>query len=510
MKMRFFLLLLVVMALCINTIAQPPTWTNKQQRNLKYPNKEYINGYAQYKNQHNQEQDVFIEKLKGYAQTELVQSVQTTIESASIMATKEEGDNFSELFMMSSVSTSGMTIAGLKFKTYYDKKSKTGYAFAYANRKEVMTNYLGILKRTKSSIQQKLDQAKALTGQQTKQLMQLNSCYPQFRVAEEGQSIMFALNPEITEDELLMNDFKTLKTEVENLKAKLEKSTTGDINEAASMLAFALKSQLADNVKTIRLVNLSYQDTKMGSSFSRRFSKTLEQKLSSEAGINVVSNITKTEQEQVNKMLNGTYWEEGNAIKIILVLKDTKSNKILASAETKLNTTWLTNNSINYKPENFQQAYSTMKAFKTDEVKGGGLLTEIWTNKGDENLIYAEGDILKLFVRVNIESYIRVIYHMADGSRILLVDNYYIGSDKVNMVYELPYEFECAEPFGVETLQLNAQTKAFDKLNVTQQYGYDFISDGLNEILVNTRGFKKVANDVQKAEKRVIITTIKE
>lgn len=139
-----------------------------------------------------------------------------------------------------------------------------------------------------------------------------------------------------------------------------------------------------------------------------------------------------------------------------------------------------------------------MKAFKTDELTGGGFLAEIWTNKGDENLIYTEGEKLKLYVRINRESYIRVIYHMADGSKVLMVDNYYVGSDKVNTVYELPFEFECAEPFGVETLQLNAQTKAFDALNTTQQYGYDFISEKLNDILVNTRGFKKVTSNVFK------------
>jgi len=508
--MKGQLLTFVAILLCQILSAQTPEWTNQQIRKTNFSDTEYIKGYAEYKNQQNQTQEVFLEKLKGYAQKELIQSVQTTIESASALNSKEENGTFTELFMMSSMATCGMTITGLKFETFYDKKTKTGYAFAYANRMNVLDNYKGILNQTILSIKQKLDQAKALNGQQSKQLKQLNSCYPDFRNIEETQSIMYALKPSISESELKFGELKTLKTEVENLKASLEKGVTSDINEAAGILAFTLKDQLSADIKNIRLVNLSYQDTKMGSSFSRRFSKTLEQKLSSEAGLNVVTNVNSAGQGQEPIMLTGTYWEEGNALKIILVLKDTKNNKTLASSEAKLSTEWLKSNNINYKPENFQQAYSTMKAFKTDEVQGGGLIAEIWTNKGDENLIYTEGDLMKLFVRVNRECYIRVIYHMADGSRVLLVDNYYISSDKVNTVYELPFEFECAEPFGVETLQLNAQTKAFDKLNTTEQYGYDFISEGLNEILVNTRGFKKVTTDVQKAEKRVVITTMKE
>ncbi len=503
-------LLISLTCLAFNLFSQAPGWTNAQQRNSKYPKSDYLSGYAEYKNQRNQPEDQFIGKLKEYAQTDLVQSVQTTIESASVMKTREEDENFSQLFMMSSVATSAMTINGLKFETYYNKKTKTGYVFAWANQNEVLKNYMATLQKIKTGIQQKLEQVNALSGQTSKQLVLLNSCFPEFRKAEEAQSIMFALNSSISEADLQLAEFSKLQTEVENTKAKLEKSTAADINEAASMLSLAIKSQVPENVKSARLVNLSYQDTKMGSTFSRRFSKTLEQKLSAVAGINIVTDISDPSQAGINDMLTGTYWKEGNALRIILVLKDTKTNQTLASAETKLSQDWLTQNQINYKPENFRQAYSNMKAFKTDEVTGGGLVADIWTNKGDQNLIYTEGDDMKLFVRVNRECYIRVIYHMADGSRVLLVDNYYISSDKVNTVYELPYEFECSEPFGVETLQLNAQTQPFDALNVTNQDGYDFINEGLNDILVTTRGFKKKTNDVLKAEKRVVITTMKQ
>lgn len=507
MKQRFLLLALVISQL---TFAQLPTWTNSNQRNMKYPKARFITGYAVYKNQDNLTQEVFLEKLKGYAQKDLVNGVRTTIETASVLNSQEVNGQMNELFMVSSVSTAGMSIAGIKFETHYEKKGKTGYAFAYANRQEVFSYYINLLKQDIAKVQQKYETAMGLKNQQSNQIKELNGCYPIFRNIEESQSILFALKPAITDEELKFEIVKEISREVESLKASLQNTEATNINEAASLLALALKDQVSEDLKTARLQNLSYQDTKMGSSFSRRFSSTLEQKLSSESGINIVANVSNNSQAQVNNLLTGTYWEEGENIRIIVVLKDIVANKTLASAEAKLSIAWLNNNGVNYKPENFQQAYSTMKAFKTNEVGGGGLSAEIWTNKGDENLIYQEGDLLKLFVRVNRESYIRVIYHMADGSRVLLVNNYYISSDKVNKVYELPFEFECAEPFGVETLQLNAQTKEFDALNVTEQYGYDFISDGLPQILVNTRGFKKVTNDVLKAEKRVIITTMRE
>jgi hypothetical protein len=98
---------------------------------------------------------------------------------------------------------------------------------------------------------------------------------------------------------------------------------------------------------------------------------------------------------------------------------------------------------------------------------------------------------------------------LADGAKVLLLDNYYIGIDKVNKVYELPEEFVCAEPFGAELLLVNAQTEKFEPLNTRKQYGYEFILDNVPEILANTRGFKKVEKgELMRAENSIVITTM--
>ena len=208
-------------------------------------------------------------------------------------------------------------------------------------------------------------------------------------------------------------------------------------------------------------------------------------------------------------VLTGTFWKETNEVKLIATLKDL-NGKIVATAEAFIPNSYFETNKINYLPENFEQAYSKMRAFGLNEMIKGDLNVEIWTNKGDDNLLYTEGEKLKFFVRTNKECYLRFIYHLADGQSVLLLDNYYIAENMTNKVVEIPFEFECSEPYGVETLQANAQTVEFPKLATTKTDGYDFINDNLNEVLLNTRGFKKVvSNDVQKAEKRLIFTTMK-
>jgi hypothetical protein len=106
-------------------------------------------------------------------------------------------------------------------------------------------------------------------------------------------------------------------------------------------------------------------------------------------------------------------------------------------------------------------------------------------------------------------AYVRVIYYMADGSKVLLLDNYYIDQTKVNKVIEIPDEFECAEPFGFETMQILAQTKAFKPLLTEKKYGYDFVVQETKAIVANTRGFKKVENKDKSAEMRLNFTTVK-
>jgi hypothetical protein len=68
--------------------------------------------------------------------------------------------------------------------------------------------------------------------------------------------------------------------------------------------------------------------------------------------------------------------------------------------------------------------------------------------------------------------------------------------------------FECAPPFGVEALQVIAQTDKLPPLFTEERDGYFFITDDVSEILKNVRGFKRNNDEKLFAEKRLVITTI--
>ena len=107
-------------------------------------------------------------------------------------------------------------------------------------------------------------------------------------------------------------------------------------------------------------------------------------------------------------------------------------------------------------------------------------------------------------------SYIRFIYHLADGSRNLLLDNYYIDQSKVNRVFPIPQTFIWAFPFCVEFLQIFAQTGKFEKLDTENIDGYAILKEDLDKLLTKTRGFKKKKPELIQTENRLIITTMVE
>lgn len=96
--------------------------------------------------------------------------------------------------------------------------------------------------------------------------------------------------------------------------------------------------------------------------------------------------------------------------------------------------------------------------------------------------------------------------------RTVLFDSHYIDQSKVNKVYEIPEEFECATPFGAEVLQVFARTAEFEGVATEDVDGYDILKEDLKEFLNNTRGMKRIKKDkkeVHQSEARIVVTTMK-
>ena len=120
------------------------------------------------------------------------------------------------------------------------------------------------------------------------------------------------------------------------------------------------------------------------------------------------------------------------------------------------------------------------------------LTIEIKTNKGKDNLSFKEGELVRLYFKVNQPCKIRSIYQLADSTLVLLDNDRQVNQPEVGIWVELGDGFDVSPPFGRERLYIFAQESNFPALvTATTPDGYTLIKEGLPNALRKTRGLKK-------------------
>jgi hypothetical protein len=138
-----------------------------------------------------------------------------------------------------------------------------------------------------------------------------------------------------------------------------------------------------------------------------------------------------------------------------------------------------------------------------------GLKVDLWTNKGRDGLIFTEGDTIVVHVQANKPCYLRMVYHLADGRRILPTgeDSYRLQAGESSAA-EMTWEFECSPPFGGEYLHVFARTGPFDPVQVSLEDGYWVLRDPTDAFVAATRGIKPLQSGVMRAEASLLFTTM--
>lgn len=178
---------------------------------------------------------------------------------------------------------------------------------------------------------------------------------------------------------------------------------------------------------------------------------------------------------------------------MLLIARDARSGKAVASAEASLPKGALPAD-LPLLPQNFAQALRDQKVLAEGELVTGGLRVEAWTNKGRTNLVFASKESVTLFLRVNHPAYVRLVYLLATGKKVMLEQSYFIDASKVNQAVEYPDQFEVSAPFGVEQLFAVAFTERPEPLATLKEtvdgQEYQLVADGL-AAMVKHRGFTK-------------------
>ena len=536
------LLIALFLVVCSITPAQAqrkPDWVENYGDTWQYPQDKYIIGFGSTAGRDSEAFQIAQDDARAGVSSTIVVNVEKQLR----MVREEDQQKFSQHVISITQSSAALRLKGLSLETYGDDNPATAYALAYVSKEALKEIYSktksdlrGQIRRIIADAQEAEGDSKSMEAA-TKYL----SLYPLYAELKEAESILLVVDPstrietafdeldrEIGEASSKPKEAPLMSwTEVANKIDQLLSQSLGTVDEVARSVVIQLSKQVGDLSGQLMIVPFTYQDTKMSSSFARYFRSAVENQIglmttlkwdavSQKRGFKpksfkqITSELAKASGAQW--LFSGTYWEQGEKIKLMANLYDLDGGRILAAADVLFDASILEAAHLNPKPENFLQALKEQNAFADGEIISGQLQVDVWTSKGKDNLLFTEGEIMNVYVRVNRPAYIRLLYILAGGERTLLYDNYYIDQSKVNHAVEIPEEFECAPPFGAEMLVVFARTKGFEPLKTVEVDGYHYLeADSPIKAAAQARGMKRREDkEILQTEARIVITTIEE
>lgn len=499
------------------TLAGDPDWVTQYGRSAKYPAATYLTGFGTAPTREQDAQEI----AENNARANLARTIRVQIQSDVVDKLEEQGKKASQYFSSVTQSSTSLNLSGVKTELF--KKGNQIYALAYVSRDEIKRMYTQKKTDLKTRIQSILAEATAdeTAGKIDEAAAKYLSLFPLIDELKEADCILLvaaggSAAQAVSDGEALLG-----KSEIAVKIDRLLAQSIATIDDAARAIAYQLSKQVKEQGK-ILVSPMTYQDSKLTSPFSRYFQQVLETQLQKFAVWDIAqqasdfvpksSDVTRdlVSASGAKQLFEGNYWEQGDRIKLIGRLRDGATSRILASAEVSFDRKLIDASGLSIKPENVLTVLSDQKAFRKDEIISSDIQLDVWTNKGAENLLFTEGEIMKVYVRVNRAAHVRLLYNFADGSRTLLFNDHYIDESKANQVVEIPGEFECVAPFGGETMVVVVRTTEFPTLQTLERDGILFLEEkDATKAGFGVRGFKKKDSaDVQQNEQRLTITTM--
>ncbi|MBT4502468.1 MAG: DUF4384 domain-containing protein [Gemmatimonadetes bacterium] len=457
------------------------------------------------------------------ARSNLIKGIRTQISSEFISTETETAQRLDEFTQSRIVSTATLEVDGVRLERQESGK-KVAYVLAVLEKKEGRQLHRVKIERLDRELQRSLAEAREQeeSGAGEKALKAYLQLYPLLASREEAEAVLLALGGfgQSAFDELdqAMGEERLRRADVDAAVERLTGGDFADLDGALAALAFRLGAQLPTGKRVIVLAP-TYGETKFTSRFSRYVAKTLGYKLA-DVGLRPVqapdrfapqtSDHRRDQARQAGAeiIVSGSYLEKGDELKLFLLASDVASGVKAGAVDVELGIGLVRDEGLEFLPQNFSQALQDAGVFGTDELIGGELQVEVWTDRGSENIYLEEEEEVTLAIRVNQPAHLQLVYHLANGMRALLYNNYFVDQSKVNRAVTLPDTFYVAPPLGVEVLQVLASNRPFPEVATRDWEGYPVLAEDLDQFVVRTRGLKKKQKKQEMAEMRITVTTL--
>jgi hypothetical protein len=510
------LCLLAVLALA----EERPAWLGDAGRAATFPEPRWISSTASEPVTPERDRAKCLEIVATSAQNELARSVRVRVEavteSKTVEITGATGGRFESTFSDQSLAITGVWLDLRKAETWFDEEAGIAHAICAVERTVLADSFRGRSEAALTELTAAADEAQA-----HETAGRANDAAPAWaRVLASARSIgddlilARGLSPGPADTALTAR-----LTAVHDRAAQAQARLAGRVIASADDLAFVLASQLArgaGEAKPLVMVPaFTVRESRLSSPFGRYLGQLIANQLPKAAGWKVMRASAAGPARDAaaasgaEAVVLGATWDSPQGVRVVVSAYALADGRMLAAAEATIPKAGVEATGLATAPQNAAAALADQQQFRTEEVIGGGMKLEVWTSKGDDVPVFVKGEQVLIFARTDRPSYLRIIYHLADGRRALLCDNLFIDESKVNQVYQLPDEFVVDAPFGAETLQASAATKPFPKLATRMEDGYPILQDGLAIANAKTRGLKKAEpTEVRQAEARVVVTTV--
>ncbi|MDR2126906.1 MAG: hypothetical protein LBP63_08765 [Prevotellaceae bacterium] len=236
---------------------EKPKWLDEDLREFQFPAKVYFTGFAyRYISSGESLQDA-TKSAAIDAQADLAKKIRVLISSKSqskISAVSVNGQyNENESFLNHASTETSAEVAGIKTDSYYDSNTQLVYAFAYADRNELVGYYKAQISFIIQKIETAINDAQqfAEDGNKMKSKRAYEAIIPIFKELDFAQSLLIAVESKES-DEAQIPLSLALQSQITQAIASLQtatllyvKSTEMNLGKKVEILAPKLKSELA-------------------------------------------------------------------------------------------------------------------------------------------------------------------------------------------------------------------------------------------------------------------------
>jgi len=235
---------------------EKPDWMNDNLRSAKFPPNVFLTGFAQRLIEKSISTE--IEQAKLDAQADLTKEIRVMIETnseSSVFAQSINGQNVdSDIFKSKSSAETKAEITGMKTETYLDESTNSVYAFAYANKYELIGYYKSDLSVNLGQIESFVKTAQELetNGEKAKARQQLENAIPIFPKIRFAQGILTALLGNNSPEDLQQGKTETYYNTLIQMQARLAQgvyvyveSNESLFGQKVNIVANKVKAELA-------------------------------------------------------------------------------------------------------------------------------------------------------------------------------------------------------------------------------------------------------------------------